>query len=152
MTTSCCVSQSSCGVFATRGRGLDEDVVFDCFPTKKLLGKECFRSTLFDDKEITYDFQILKVAGHVRWRHKKSRGKTAKLTIVRWSDGGGALPKLELAKHASETDVEGFTKTQFEFDRNDAKATSSYRFWNPGYKGVFWCKQVRISIVSLRVI
>ena len=140
MTTSCCVSQSSCGVFATRGRGLDEDVVFNQSTTKKLLGKDCFRSKIFDGKEITYDFQILKVAGHMKWKHKKSRGSDAKLTILRWSDGGGALPKLELAKHmVHEPDEEGFTKTTFEFDRTDAKATNSFRFWNPGYKGVFWC-------------
>ena len=133
------ILQSSYGVLATRGRGTDEDLVFNEFPKEKLLGKNFFRSTIFDEKEIAYDFQILKVSGHVRWRHKKSKGSDAKLTLLRWSDGEGDcnLPKLQLAKYVAEPDEEGFTKTQFEFVPDDAKATSSYRFWNPGYKGAF---------------
>ena len=137
---SCCILQSSYGVLLTRGRGPDKDLVFNEFPTEKLLGKHFFRrSAIFDEKEIAYDFEILKVTGQVRWRHKKSRGSDAKLTLVRYSDGEGGfdLSKLELAKYVHDPDEEGFTKTQFEFDRNDAKATSSYRFWNPGCKGVF---------------
>ena len=146
-----CICQSSYGVLPTRGSGSDEDLVFDEFPTGKLRGK---RAKVFDEKEIVYDFDILKVTGHVTWKHKMSTGKDAKLFLLRSSDGGGShLPKLELAKYASETDEEGFTTTTFKFDRNDAKATNSYLFWNPGYNGVFWCKRVRmICIASLQVI
>ena len=137
-----CIFQSSYGVLPTRGSGADEDLEFNEFPTEKLIGKNFFRSTMFAEKEIAYDFEILKVTGHVTWRHKKSKGKDAKLTLLRSSDGRDSnLPKLELAKYSNEPDnepdEEGFTKTTFEFDRNDAKATSSYRFWNPGKEGVF---------------
>ena len=130
-----CICQSSYGVLLTRGSGPDEDLVFDEFPKEKLHGK---RAKVFDEKEIAYDFKVLRVAGHVTWRHKKSTGKDAKLILVRWNDMQGDLssPKLELAKYVHEPDEEGFTKTTFEFDRNDAEATNSYRFWNPGKKGV----------------
>ena len=139
MAISCCIVQSSYGVLPTRGRGPDQDIVFNEFPTEKLLGKNFFRSTIFGEKEIAYDFRILKVSGHVRWSHIRTRGRAAKLTLLRWSDGEVAcnLPKLELAKYVHEPDEEGFTKTQFEFVPDDAEATSSYVFWNPGYKGVF---------------
>ena len=79
----------------------------------------------------------------MRWRHKKSTGKDAKLTLQRSSDGAGSnIPRLELAKYSNEPDEEGFTKTTFEFDRNDAKATNSYRFWNPGKEGVFGANEL----------
>ena len=130
-----CICQNSNGILPTRGSGLDEDLVFDEFPKEKLHGK---RAQVFDEKEIAYDFKILKVTGHVTWRHKKSRGKDAKLILVLWTDvGGGSSPKLELAKYAHKPDEEGFTKTTFKFVPDDAEATNSYRFWNPGKEGVF---------------
>ena len=131
--------QSSCDVLLTRGRGPDEDLVFDEFPPYKLLGKNFFRCTTFDEKKITYDFEILKVRGHVRWRHKKSKGSDAKLKLARFRKNGKIVEDLEIAKYIDEPDEEGFTKTTFEFTPANAEVNSSYRFWNPGSKGIFRC-------------
>ena len=135
-----CICQSSYGVlltrgFGTRGSGSDEDVVFDKFPKEKLHGK---RAKVFVEKKIAYDCKILKVTGHVTWRRKKSYVKDAKLILVLRNDvEGDSSPKLELAKYAHKPDEEGFTKTTFKFVPDDAEATNSYRFWNPGKEGVF---------------
>ena len=138
MAMSCCILQSSYDVLPTRGRGPDEDFVFNEFPTEKLLGKNFLRLTAFDEKVIAYDFKILKVSGHVRWRHKNSRGSDAKLKLARFRKNGKFFEELELAKYRDEPDEEGFTKTKFEFVPEDAKANSSYQFWNTGSKGMFW--------------
>ena len=139
MAISSYVLQSSYDVLLTRGRGPDEDLVFDEFPPYKLLGKNFFRCTTFDEKEITYDFEILKVRGHVRWRHKKSKGSDAKLKLARFRKNGKIVEDLELAKYVHEPDEEGFTKTTFEFSPDNAEANSSYCFWNPGNNGIFRC-------------
>ena len=152
MAMSCCILQSSYGVLPTRGRGPDEDLVFNEFPTEKLLGKNFYRCTTFDEKVIAYDFKIVKVSGHVRWRHKKSRGGDAKLKLARFRKSGKIVEDLELAKYRDEPDEEGFTKMKFEFVPENAEANSSYQFWNTGSEGMFWCNRLRISIASVRVI
>ena len=141
--------QSSHGVLLTRGgetfgRSLDKDLVFNKFPNGKLIGGNFFRAAPFDEKEIEFDFTIMKVAGHVIWKYKKSRGKDAKLKLARFDEDGKIVKDLELAKYVHKPDAEGFTKTEFKFDPNDAKATSSYLFWNPGHKGMRWCKVTQV--------
>ena len=147
-----CLLQSSSGDILCRG-GPDEDFIFKDFPTGPLNGKNHFGLTTFDDEEIAYDYRVIEVSGYVKWKHQKSRGSGAKLNLARFSnETGKILGELELAEYVHEPDADGFSKAKFRFDRNDAQATSSYPFWNPGAAGMVWCKQLRAVLVCLWII
>ena len=133
--------QSSPETIVCRGGGPDKEFIFKDFPTEKLYGKNHFGLTTFDNKEITYDHRVIKVSGHIKWKHEKSKGSGAKLILARFgNETGKLLGELQLAEYVHEPDADGFSEAKFEFDRNDAHATSSYSFWNPGAAGMFWCK------------
>ena len=132
-----CLLQTSFGAILRGGEGPDKDVIFKDFPTGPLHGKNHFRLTTFGYEEIAYDYCVLEVSGYVKWKHQKSTGKGAKLTLARSSKAGKLLGELQLAEYVHEPDADGFSKAEFRFDRKDAKSTSSYRFWNPGAAGWF---------------
>ena len=144
--------QSSPETIVCRGGGPDKEFIFKDFPTEKLYGKNHFKLTTFDKKEITYDYQVIKVSGHIKWKHQKSRGSTAKLKLARFNETGKFVGELELAEYVDKPDTDGFSETKFEFARNDAQATSSHRFWNPGAAGMVWCKSLRVALACLWII
>ena len=150
---SSCLLQSSFDGILRRGGGPDEDVIFNEFPDEPLHGKNHFGLTTFDNKEIAYDYRVIEVSGYVKWKHQKSRGSGAKLNLARFSsETGKILGELDLAEYVHEPDSEGFSKAEFHFDRSDAQATSSYRFWNPGAAGMVYRKSLRIILVFLSII
>ena len=128
--------QKTRGTALTRGGKQVEDViVFNDFPTEKLVGKQYRRLTTFDRKEIDCDFKIVKVSGHVKWRHSKTENSGAKLKLARFHKNGKMLEEILLAQYVHKPDDDGWTKTEFRFVESDAAATSTYPFWNPGIPG-----------------
>ena len=113
--------------------------MFNEFPTEKLPGKQYRYLTTFDRKEINCDFEIVKVCGHVKWKHNKSENSGAKLKLARFHKNGMMIAEIQLAQYLHAPDDEGWTTPEFTFVRSGAGTTSNpYPFWNRGAAGA-WC-------------
>ena len=130
----CCMLQLTRGTALTRGK-LEDVIVFNEFPTKKLSGKQYRRLTTFDDKNINFNFKIVKVCAHVKWKHNKSEDSGAKLKLARFHENGMMIADVQLAQYVHAPDDEGWTKQEFTFDKSGAGTTSPHPFWNRGTAG-----------------
>ena len=90
------------GTALTRGK-VEDVIVFNEFPTEKLSGKQFRRLTTFDRKEINCNFEIVKVCGHVKWKHNKSENSGAKLTLARFHKNEMMIAEIQLAQICSRT-------------------------------------------------
>ena len=104
-------------------------VLFDKFPSGKLIGDEFADEIGFDKKNMAFDFRIVRVHGRVRWKDHGSGEACAVLTLKRKTKNQ-IFGELELAEYARGSSTDEFTPVQFDFEPHAENA-----FWQQGATG-----------------
>ena len=106
-------------------------VLFDKFPSGKLIGDEFAEEVGFDKKDMAFDFQIVRVHGRVRWKDHGSGEACAVLTLKRRTKKQ-ILGELDLAEYDRGSSPDEVTTVKF-----DLKPDDQNPFWQSGATGTF---------------
>ena len=118
------------------GGGQSEEILFDIFPHEKLHGGIRCRDVGFDEKDMAYNFKVIKITGHVIWKYQSSSDAVAKLKLKRLHSSllkHTPFGEVELANYddTRPPDADGFIKQRFDINAD------SQQFWQQGKKGMF---------------
>ena len=110
-------------------------VLFDKFPSVKLIGGVFEDEVGFDLKKMAFDFRIVRVHGRVRWKDHGSGEACAMLILKRGflkKQTDKKMTELDLAKYARGSSPDETTTVTFDLEPDDQNP-----FWQTGGTGKF---------------
>ena len=106
-------------------------VRFDKFPSVKLIGDVFEDQVGFDMKKMAFDFRIVRVHGHVRWKDHGSGEPCAMLTLKRGSLNT-KMAQLDIAEYDRGSSSGDVATVKF-----DLRPDEQNPFWQTGGTGTF---------------